>query len=192
MIKYYIVMNQDINKDKTKEDLILKYRGDKFLAALPLKNFLDIDKYFSSPPKMPKKYNAVYTYRDYNKDKVKDHIMHLFTLKGKYILSLPINNLATKKYKKLGGRIANHPAMQANHPAMQANHPAMQANHPAMQANHPAMQKIIDDQPQVHTVITKDETSFGQHIKMGFGAGGGAALSSNIVNSLWDAFFSGE
>ena len=164
MIKYYIVMNQDINKDKTKEDLILKYRGDKFLAALPLKNFLDIDKYFSSPPKMPKKYNAVYTYRDYNKDKVKDHIMHLFTLKGKYILSLPINNLANKKYKKLGGRIANHPAMQ----------------------------KIIDDQPQVHTVITKDETSFGQHIKMGFGAGGGAALSSNIVNSLWDAFFSGE
>ena len=75
MIRYYVVMNQDINKDKTKEDLILKYRDDKFLAALPLKNFLDIDKYFSSPPKMPKKYNAVYTYRDYNKDKVTKNVI---------------------------------------------------------------------------------------------------------------------
>ena len=37
MIRYYIAMNQDINKDKIKENLILKYRDDKFLAALPLK-----------------------------------------------------------------------------------------------------------------------------------------------------------
>ena len=184
MIRYYVVMNQDINKDKTKEDLILKYRDDKFLAALPLKKFLDIDKYFSSPPKMQKKYNAIYTYRDYNKDKVKDHIMHLFTLKGKYILSLPINNLANKKYKKLGGRIANKKIQE-----LQNEINMMKQN---MQTNNPAMQKIINDQPQVHTVITKDETSFGQHVKMGFGAGGGAALSSNIVNSMWDAFFGGE
>ena len=102
MINYYIAMNQDINKDKKKEDLILKYRDDKFLVALPIKNFIEINKYFSSSPKIPKKYKAVYTYRDYNKDKVKDHILHLFTLNGKYILSLPINKYNPKN-KIIGG-----------------------------------------------------------------------------------------
>lgn len=49
-IKYYIVKNQDINNDGRKEDLILKYRGDKFLGALPLKDYVDIDDYFSKIP----------------------------------------------------------------------------------------------------------------------------------------------
>ena len=118
---------------------------------------MDIDKYFSSPPKIPKKYNAIYTYRDYNKDKVKDNIVHLFTLKGKYILSLPINNL---KYKQIDGGYDKPQYMQ----------------------------QIINDQPQVHTIITKDETKFGQHVKRGLGAGGGAAFSSNIIDSLMNAF----
>jgi len=91
MYKYYIVLNQNINKDKIKENLILKYLDDKFLVALPFNsNFTDIDKYFSKAPKIPKKYYTVYTYHDYNKDKVKDHIMHIFNMKDKYILSLPI------------------------------------------------------------------------------------------------------
>lgn len=182
MIKYYVVMNQDINKDKKKEDLILKYRDDKFLAALPLKNFLDITKYFSTPPKIPKKYNAVYTYRDYNKDKVKDHILHLFTLKGKYILSLPINNYKAKHIKK-GGRQANKKIEELQKEIM-----LLKQKYTA----NPYMQKIVNEQPQVQTIVTKDETSFGQHVKMGVGVGGGATLSSNIVNSLWEAFFSGE
>ncbi len=182
MIKYYIMMNQDINKDNKKENLILKYRDNKFLAALPLKNFLDITKYFSTPPKIPKKYNAVYTYRDYNKDKVKDHILHLFTLKGKYLLSLPINNYKAKHIKK-GGKQADKKIEE-----LQKEIILLKQNY----NTNPYMQKIVKDQPQVQTIITKDETSFGQHVKMGIGAGGGAALSSNIVNSLWDAFFSGE
>jgi len=182
MIKYYIIMNQDINKDNKKEDLILKYRDNKFLAALPLKNFLDITKYFSTPPKIPKKYNAVYTYRDYNKDKVKDHILHLFTLKGKYLLSLPINNYKAKHIKK-GGKQDDKKIEE-----LQKEIILLKQNYNM----NPYMQKIVKDQPQVQTIITKDETSFGQHVKMGIGAGGGATLSSNIVNSLWDAFFSGE
>jgi hypothetical protein len=176
------MMNQDINKDNKKENLILKYRDNKFLAALPLKNFLDITKYFSTPPKIPKKYNAVYTYRDYNKDKVKDHILHLFTLKGKYLLSLPINNYKAKHIKK-GGKQADKKIEE-----LQKEIILLKQNY----NTNPYMQKIVKDQPQVQTIITKDETSFGQHVKMGIGAGGGAALSSNIVNSLWDAFFSGE
>lgn len=167
MIKYYVVMNQDINKDKTKEDLILKYRDEKFLAALPLKNFLDIDKYFSSPPKMPKKYNAVYTYRDYNKDKIKDHIIHLFTLKGKYILSLPINNLANKKYKKLSGGNANNEKRELQNSNIQ---------------------NIINDPPQPQTIITKDDTEFSQILKTGVGVGAGAELGSALVNSMVEAF----
>jgi hypothetical protein len=91
MYKYYIVLNQNINKDKIKENLILRYKDDKFLVALPFNsNFTDIDKYFLKAPKIPKKYYAVYTYYDYNKDKVKDHIIHIFNMKDKYILSLPI------------------------------------------------------------------------------------------------------
>jgi hypothetical protein len=36
MYNYFIIKNQDINKDKTKEDLILKYNNDKFICGLPL------------------------------------------------------------------------------------------------------------------------------------------------------------
>lgn len=113
MINYYIAMNQDINKDKKKEDLILKYRDDKFLVALPIKNFIEINKYFSSSPKIPKKYKAVYTYRDYNKDKVKDHILHLFTLNGKYILSLPINKYNPKNKIIDGYKNDKQPELQS-------------------------------------------------------------------------------
>ena len=91
-IKYYIVKNQDINNDGLKEDLILKYRGDQFLGALPLKDYVDIDEYFSKMPVIPQKYYVVYTFHDYNRDKVKDHIMHIFSGNtNNYILSIPIN-----------------------------------------------------------------------------------------------------
>lgn len=91
-IKYYIVKNQDINNDGRKEDLILKYRGDQFLGALPLKDYVDIDDYFSKMPVIPQKYYVVYTFHDYNKDKVKDHIVHIFSgYTNNYILSVPIN-----------------------------------------------------------------------------------------------------
>ena len=91
-IKYYIVKNQDINNDGRKEDLILKYRGDKFLGALPLKDYVDIDDYFSKMPVIPQKYYVVYTFHDYNRDKIKDHIVHIFSgNNNNYILSVPIN-----------------------------------------------------------------------------------------------------
>jgi hypothetical protein len=91
-IKYYIVRNQDINNDGRKEDLILKYRGDQFLGALPLKDYVDIDDYFSKMPVIPQKYYVVYTFHDYNRDKIKDHIVHIFSgNNNNYILSVPIN-----------------------------------------------------------------------------------------------------
>lgn len=91
-IKYYIVKNQDINNDGLKEDLILKYRGDQFLGALPLKDYVDIDEYFSKMPVIPQKYYVVYTFHDYNRDKIKDHIVHIFSGNtNNYILSVPIN-----------------------------------------------------------------------------------------------------
>lgn len=102
-IKYYIVRNQDINNDGRKEDLIFKYRGDQFLGALPLKDYVDIDDYFSKIPVIPQKYYVVYTFHDYNRDNVKDHIVHIFSgNSNKYILSVPINEFMSnaKAYKE--------------------------------------------------------------------------------------------
>ena len=109
-IKYYIVKNQDINNDGLKEDLILKYRGDQFLGALPLKDYVDIDEYFSKMPVIPQKYYVVYTFHDYNRDKVKDHIMHIFSgNSNNYILSIPINEFmknakAYDEYNKISNK----------------------------------------------------------------------------------------
>lgn len=109
-IKYYIVKNQDINNDGLKEDLILKYRGDQFLGALPLKDYVDIDEYFSKMPVIPQKYYVVYTFHDYNRDKVKDHIMHIFSGNtNNYMLSVPINEFmknakAYDEYNKISNK----------------------------------------------------------------------------------------
>jgi len=112
MIKYYIVRKQDINNDGRKEDLILKYRGEQFLGALPLKDYVDIDYYFTKMPVIPKKYYVIYTIHDYNRDKVKDHIVHIFSgNSNNYILSVPINEFmrnakAYENYNK-SNRFAN-------------------------------------------------------------------------------------
>lgn len=173
-------MNEDINKDKKKENLILKYRDDKFLAGLPfklpLKKFLDIDKYFSTPPKIPKKYNIVYTYRDYNKDKVKDNIIHIFTLKGKYIVSLPINNF---NFKKIGGE--EDPPLPL--------HKVLPQNNVQPKNNDPSQNSNI---PQVNTIVTKDETSFGQYLRKAIASGLGNGIGYFVVGTVASSFSMGD
>jgi len=162
MINYYIAMNQDINKDKKKEDLILKYRDDKFLVALPIKNFIEINKYFSSSPKIPKKYKAVYTYRDYNKDKVKDHILHLFTLNGKYILSLPINKYNPKNKIIDGYKNDKQPELLGGYKN--------------------------DKQPELQSIEFKDQTDFAQYIKQGAGLNFGFIISDALSDAFTNIF----
>lgn len=92
MIHYYISYGNDINKDGVKEDMILKYNDTKFIVGMPLhpKN-IDIQQLFKNKPKIPKKHYVVFTHKDLNKDKVKDHIASFFTLKGAHIVSVALN-----------------------------------------------------------------------------------------------------
>jgi hypothetical protein len=92
MIHYYISYGNDINKDGVKEDMILKYNDTKFIVGMPLhpKN-IDIQQLFKNKPKIPKKHYVVFTHKDLNKDKVKDHIASFFTLKGTHIVSVALN-----------------------------------------------------------------------------------------------------
>jgi ribosomal protein L23 len=92
MIHYYISYGNDINKDGMKEDMILKYNDTKFIVGMPLhgKN-IDILQLFKNKPKIPKKHYVVFTHKDLNKDKIKDHIASFFTLKGTHIVSVALN-----------------------------------------------------------------------------------------------------
>ena len=163
MYNYFIIKNQDINKDKTKEDLILKYNNDKFICGLPLeKDFIDINKYFSTKPIIPTKYYAVYTKRDFNKDKVKDHVFHYFSMKGEYLLSIPFD------FKKLNKKIKKH------------NENSLVGGKAKKKKTTVNTEVNIEEKPVY--VVTKDETTMAQNFKSGIAWGAGRVLIEGIAN----------
>lgn len=103
---FYVSLDKDLNKDGTKDNMILKYKDSEFIAGIPLKNTTLISNSLFSKSKRPKiSKNAYYVIskKDLNNDKVKDYVLAIFKKNGDLIVVIPINKEKLMKYKQEGG-----------------------------------------------------------------------------------------
>jgi hypothetical protein len=109
MYKFYVSLDKDLNKDGTKDNMILKYKDSEFMGGIPLKNTTLISNSLfskSNKPKIPKNAYYVISKKDLNNDNIKDFVLAIFKKNGELIVVIPLNRDELMKYKK-GGNINN-------------------------------------------------------------------------------------
>lgn len=160
MYKFYVSLDKDLNKDGTKDNMILKYKNSKFMVGIPLKNTTLISNSLfsnSNKPTIPKDAYYVISKKDLNNDEIKDFVLAIFKKNGELIVVIPLNRDKLMKYKnrdklmkyKKGGNINNK-------------------------------DKDI--------VYIKDETDFTQHFKAGAGNTLGSMLSLLAIDTITSEF----